>query len=153
MICPWIGVKQSQITWPSSSNPEVTSSAPRGMKTFAEYSSSPGCFRGFCNQCGGTFLWRYRKDPQEVGITTGSVDESLLMGSNKGSDGPHQGRQGLEAGKLLCEPVGGHLWLENAIKGVTDEVKIGKKYLEGYNAPGFSIRTLRYTGIDHSTEV
>lgn len=103
------------------------------MKNYAEYSSSPGCFRGFCNHCGGTLLWRSEKSPQEVGITTGSIDEKSLIGSKEGCDSPHQGRQGLEVGKALSEPIGGHLWLENAIKGVTDEVKVGKKYLNGFD--------------------
>lgn len=103
------------------------------MKTYAEYSSSPGCFRGFCHPCGGTFLWRPNKDPQEVGITTGSIDEEFLIDSNDGCDGLHQERQGLEVGKALCKPVGGHLWLEDAIKDVTDKVKVGKKYLEGFD--------------------
>lgn len=66
---------------------------------------------------------------------TGSIDENLLIGSNEGSDGPHQGRQRLEVGKALREPVGGHLWLENAIKNVTDEVKVGKRYLEWFDGP------------------
>lgn len=104
------------------------------MKTYAEYSSSC-CFRGFCHQCGGTFLWRSEKDPQEVGITTGSIDEEFLIGSNDGCDGLHQERQGLEVGKALCEPFGGHLWLENAIKDVTDKVKLGKIIRKGLIAP------------------
>ena len=130
MITNWIGVKPSQITWPSSSTPDASTSSPQGIETYTEYSSSPGVYRGFCKKCGGTILWRSEVNPEDVGITTGTIDEKLLIG-----DGLHQRRQGLEVGKALCEPIGGHLWFANAVQGVTDEVKVGKKYLEGFEGP------------------
>ena len=110
-------------------------SIPEGLETYVEYSSSPGCYRGFCKRCGATILWRGEKDPQEVGITTGTVDEKWLIGEKVGCDGPHEGREGVETGKRLCEPIAGHLWFENAIKGVTDEAKVGEKFLEGSDGP------------------
>lgn len=44
-------------------------------------------------------------------------------------------RTGVEHGKVLCEPVAGQLWFENAIEGVTDQVAVGKKFLEGFEGP------------------
>lgn len=102
------------------------------METYAEYSFSPGVYRGFCRACGSIILWRSEAGSEEVGITTGNVDEKPLTGDNEGSEGPYQGRLGLGVGKALCEPVGGHLWFANAVREVTDEVRIGKESLEGF---------------------
>ena len=55
-----------------------------------------------------------------------------MIGKKEGCDGPHQGREGTETGKQLTTMTGGHLWLENAIVGVIDEFKVGKKYVEGF---------------------
>ena len=105
------------------------------MDQYAEYSSSSGVYRGFCNNCGSTLLWRCDKEPEEVGITTGTLDEKWLIGEKTGSDGPHQVREGLDVGKAPCDPVAGHLWFGNAVQGVTDQVTVGKKYLEGFEGP------------------
>ena len=130
-----MGITPAKLTWPSSRDPEAGTSSPKGLDNYAEYSSSPGVYRGFCNKCGSTILWRCEKEPEEVGITTGTVDEKWLIGEKTGSDGPHQAREGLDVGKALCQPVAGHLWFGNAVQGVTDQVTVGKKFLEGFEGP------------------
>ena len=120
----------SQITWPKSADPSTATSQPLGQKSYAEYSSSPGAYRGFCTTCGSTLLWRSDKHPEDVGITTGTIDEEMLIGRSEGCDGP---RAGTETGKALASPEAGHLWFENAIKGVTDQATVGRKFAEGFD--------------------
>ena len=67
-----------------------------------------------------------------MGFTTGTLDEEVLIGKKENCDGPHQGREGAETGRQLATMTAGHLWMENAIVGVTDEVKVGKKFVEGF---------------------
>lgn len=62
---------------------------------------------------------------------TGTLDEEVLTGKKEGFDRPHQRREGTETGKRLTTMRAGYLWMENAIVGVTDEVKVGKKFVEG----------------------
>ncbi|KAL2037453.1 hypothetical protein N7G274_009733 [Stereocaulon virgatum] len=111
----------AQIEWPSKIS-------------YAEYESSPSGFRGFCDHCCSTLVWRSEKDPEEVGFTTGTLDEDVLIGKREACDGLHQGREGTETGKQLASIMGGHLWMGNAMGGgkglgkrVTDEVEAGKR--------------------------
>ena len=108
-------MEPGQITWPFSTDPEAATSSLLGLRNYTEYFLSPGCYRAFCRNCGSTLLWRCEKEPEEVGITTGTIDEDLLIGEKIGCHCPGQERKGLEVGKALCEPVAGHLWFENAV--------------------------------------
>ncbi|CUS13483.1 unnamed protein product [Tuber aestivum] len=91
----------------------VTWSSP--APTYREYSASPGRFRGFCDKCGTLLTWRSEASPNEIEITTGSLDESVLK----------------EFGDILGKPVGGQYWCSNAIKGLTDVIPVGDRYTEG----------------------
>lgn len=59
-------------------------------------------------------------------MLTGTVDERWLIGTKTGD-----GREGEGLGRELCTPSGGNYWFQNAVRGVTDEVKGGKKFVEG----------------------
>ncbi|KAJ9662387.1 hypothetical protein H2201_006095 [Coniosporium apollinis] len=81
-------------------------------ESYKTYRSSPSGKRSFCGKCGGSLTFCYDATPEETEIFLGSVDEEVLRG---------------EWGRALCE-TRRHLWLENAVKGVTDGMK-GRKYL------------------------
>lgn len=101
------------------------------QETYAEYESSPSVFRGFCNRCGSTLVWRSDKDPEEVGFTTGTLDEEVLIGKREGCDGPHRGRERTETGKQLATMTGGHLWMANAIGALLMRLKLGRSLWRG----------------------
>ena len=46
-------------------------------------------------------------------VTTGSLDEEVLLG---------------EWGRVLAEAVDGHCWGLNAVRGVTDQVRVGRLF-------------------------
>ena len=48
-------------------------------------------------------------------ILAGTLDEAVFRG---------------HWGKMLAESVDGHFWAKNAIRGVTDQVAVGKLYEE-----------------------
>lgn len=101
LIAQPVSVPTADIAPPLSSN-----------ESYKTYQSSPSGKRGFCGTCGGSLAFCYDKTPGETEIFLGSVDADVLRG---------------EWGKALCE-TRRHLWLENAVKGVTDGLK-GRKYL------------------------
>ena len=59
--------------------------------------------------------WRSEESPDELEITTGSLDGEVLRG---------------EMGGLLGRASGGHFWCGGAIEGVTD-LEAGRRYREG----------------------
>lgn len=91
--------------------------------------------RGFCSKCGTTLIWTSKKALKEVGITTGLMNEAVLIGTKTSPEGYDVGsekRVGEEMGKALSFPTDGNLWFKNAVLGVTDEVRAGKKFAEGF---------------------
>ena len=64
-----------------------------------------------------------------MGITTGTLDEGVLLGERR--EGCDEDGGGRGTGKELASPEAGHLWFGNAIGGVTDEVRVGRKFVEG----------------------
>ncbi|KAF8474800.1 Mss4-like protein [Kalaharituber pfeilii] len=116
LVAHFITVAPSQITWAlPRSHPVSASGSPEAAvtSTFREYASSTGCYRGFCEQCGTTLLWRTDRKPKELEIMTGTIDEDCLME------------------KELCIPTGGQFWCKNFIRGVTDAIPGGEKWVEG----------------------
>ncbi|KAI9872940.1 MAG: hypothetical protein M1830_001039 [Pleopsidium flavum] len=106
----YITISATQITWTDTNS------------TFKRFNSSPNAYRGFCANCGSTLTWQNEKEiPGEIELLTGTVDEKWLVGTKDGEG----------VGRELCEPRGGNFWFANAIKGVTDEVRGGKKFVEG----------------------
>lgn len=95
--------------------------------TYAEYNSSPGCYRAFCRNCGSPLCWFTDEQKSVIELSVGTVDEEYLLGK-KDSDGRFQGGYAM----ALANPHGVHFYLENEIKGLTEGVsKQGIKYLKG----------------------
>ncbi|KAI9796890.1 MAG: hypothetical protein M1833_005939 [Piccolia ochrophora] len=107
----------SQITWakPTAPNP------------FREFNSSPGCYRGFCSNCGSSLTWRSEAEKDTIELCTGSIDEELLIGHKTGNGVERTGGWGKELGT----PTRGNVWYQNVIRGVTDgRITAGKKMVE-----------------------
>ncbi|KAF3911470.1 hypothetical protein ABW20_dc0106093 [Dactylellina cionopaga] len=88
-------VSPQQITWTCED------------RSFREYSSSTGVFRGFCQTCGSTLSWRNVKTSAEIDLFSGTLDEEVLTGS------------GAETGRMILT-TDRQFWCENAIKGISD---------------------------------
>jgi hypothetical protein len=107
-------VKPSEITWLSQS-------------TYAEYNSSPGCYRSFCKECGSPLAWNSRKETNEIELAAGTIDEQFLVGDRDAEDKP-RGAYGV----ALANPGGDHFYIRNEIAGVTDRVSSsGTKFWKG----------------------
>lgn len=115
--------------------PRKTVSPPlESNASYKTYKSSSFAYRGFCSTCGSSLTFNYDKTPDAVEILLGLFDEDLICGkkdeANAWSDahGEHVPRVG-GIGQDFCGPLR-HLWLENAVAGVTDNLP-GKQYLRG----------------------
>lgn len=96
---------------------------------YKEYRSSETCLRGFCLHCGSSLLWRTEADPDEVDVFLGTVDEKWLV-AQKASIATATGQAESEStGKILGTPMHAQYYYENVIKGVTDFVQGGNRYL------------------------
>ncbi|KAH8808117.1 hypothetical protein F5884DRAFT_752670 [Xylogone sp. PMI_703] len=94
--------------------------------TYAEYNSSPGCYRAFCSNCGSPLLWISSEAKADVELAVGTFDEEFLIGK-KDPDGYFQGGYGV----ALANPNGDHFYVENEIKGVTEDIsRLGTRYLK-----------------------
>ncbi|KAF3922162.1 hypothetical protein ABW21_db0202863 [Orbilia brochopaga] len=89
-------------------------------RSFREYSSSVGVFRGFCQSCGSTLSWRSLSTPAEIELFAGTLDESVLVGG----DG--------ETGRAIVAPER-QIWCVNRIKGVSDGAVSGEMYQTNTN--------------------
>lgn len=114
-MTPWIDTTPSRVVWFSQSHPVEKTASTSELQSFAEYSATPGKYRGFCRTCGSSLTWRCEGSPDELEISTGSVDGDLLKG---------------EMGKVLGKASGGHYWCGNRIEGVTD-LEGGRRLREG----------------------
>lgn len=105
--------------------------------TYKTYKSSSWANRGFCSTCGSSLTFNDEREPGIVEIHPGILDEDVLCGkkdeANSWTDahGEHVPRIG-GYGKAICDPQR-HLWLENAVPGVSDNLK-GKQYLRNSGA-------------------
>lgn len=120
----WVGIKAAQNTWSSSTDPEASISSLVGLKNHTEYLSMAGVYRGFCSDCGSTLLWRCekraRRSPNhDMHFGLKVVDRPTYwlrrVSSRTGGPGSRE---------ALWEPVAGHLWFENDVKGVTDRYRL-----------------------------
>ncbi|KAK6359518.1 hypothetical protein TWF696_000674 [Orbilia brochopaga] len=93
-------------------------------RSFREYSSSPGVFRGFCQNCGSTLSWRSLSTPAEIELFTGTLDESVLVGG----DG--------ETGRAIVAAER-QIWCVNRIKGVSDGAVSREMYKTGADGEVF----------------
>ncbi|KAF3905796.1 hypothetical protein AA313_de0205049 [Arthrobotrys entomopaga] len=90
-------------------------------RSFREFSSSQGKFRGFCQACGSTVSWRNVKTPLEIDLFSGTLDEEFLNGG-----GGDTGREILTTEKQL--------WCNNMVPGVSDGVS--SKFMYTTNSNG-----------------
>lgn len=115
-----VGFPKSNVTPPLESN-----------ASYKIYKSSPEAARGFCGTCGSALSFCYDKS-DSIELNLGSFDEDVLVGkrdeANAWEDeyGRHVPRIG-GVGKELGYPRY-HIFMENAIPGVTDDFP-GTKYL------------------------
>lgn len=107
-------VSASEITWLSK-------------ETYAEYNSSPGCYRSFCKNCGSPLGWTDHGASLDFEFSLGTVDEEFLIGK-RDADGKPTGGFAL----ALANPEAEHFYISNEIPGVTDEVSAkGTRFWEG----------------------
>ncbi|KAH9216836.1 Mss4-like protein [Leptodontidium sp. 2 PMI_412] len=107
-------VKASEIEWTSQA-------------TYAEYNSSPGCYRSFCKKCGSPLAWSDRKVNTDIELAVGTMDEEFLLGDRDADD------QALGAhGVALANPEADHFHIRNQIPGVTDGISAaGTRFWRG----------------------
>ncbi|KAF2179378.1 hypothetical protein K469DRAFT_674200 [Zopfia rhizophila CBS 207.26] len=107
LLAPFIVVRPSQLTpYPFTK-----------FLTYTEYESSRNRFRGFCTKCGSSLIWRSDDQKETLDLFLGTVDEKWLV-------------QEKDVGKDLATPNQFQFWCENAIEGVTDVVRGGRKFLK-----------------------
>lgn len=115
-------------------SPSLFTPALSSQATYTEYESSPGCYRGFCRQCGSPLLWRSIRETETVDFFIGTIDERWILGQIKpGTEmiteyGTLVDRTG-GLGAELCTPNYRQYYQENVIPGVTDLLKGGERYL------------------------
>ncbi|KAH8586421.1 Mss4-like protein [Bisporella sp. PMI_857] len=96
------GLKHESCTFPLSAISPPFTTHP----SYTLYASSEKGRRGFCNICGSSLTFTNEGSPR-CEILFGSVDEEILKS---------------KVGTELCA-LNGHLWVANAVKGVTDDLK------------------------------
>ncbi|KAL8924637.1 MAG: hypothetical protein Q9208_003952 [Pyrenodesmia sp. 3 TL-2023] len=142
-----ITIKPSQLRW---KNPSPTSKL-QASDPYKEFSSSKGVYRGFCSACGTAFTWRSDQTADEIEVLIGTIDEEWLIGDRTAKvssesltePGVFEKVLGAEEGALgreICSPRAGHMYMRNAIKGVTDARLVGTRFVEvsqkGMEIPG-----------------
>lgn len=96
------------------------------------YKSSSFAYRGFCSTCGSSLTFNYDREPEQTEINLGVIDEEILCGKRDETSawddeyGHHVPRVG-GLGREICSAVQ-HIYMENAILGVTDDLP-GSKWL------------------------
>lgn len=73
--------------------------------TLKRFYATPGIARGFCSACGGFLFW-HNESSDGISIAVGALDASVLR----------------EHGEAVAV-AGTHLWMSNAIRGATDDLK------------------------------
>lgn len=111
-------------------------------QSYQIYHSGPNTYRGFCGTCGSALTFNDQREPDMVEINVGSFDEEVLCGKRDEAHawedeyGRHVPRiDGV--GKELCYPRY-HIFMENAIPGVTDDFPGTKYLLDRTTGKGFT---------------
>ncbi|KAK4182986.1 Mss4-like protein [Podospora australis] len=104
-------VPYSSLTWTS----------PSLSTHLKNYYCSEGRARGFCGDCGTFLYWRREAGPN-ISVAIGTVDPLYLFGEGHEATNGEVPKEGF--GKALAYGGGGHEWVKNEIKGVTDDLKI-----------------------------
>ena len=97
----------------------------QAKSTYAEYNSSPGCYRAFCSRCGSTLSWTTHEASAIVELAVGTFDEEFLIGVRDTEEEAPRGGYG----SALANPAGDHFFIMNAIPNVTDNVAISGRRL------------------------
>ncbi|KAI9712549.1 MAG: hypothetical protein M1812_006858 [Candelaria pacifica] len=93
----------------------------------AKYTSSKGVYRAFCKNCGSSLYMEYvEPGKEEFSLTVGTLDEKWLIGEKMGNGIERKGGYGKELGLT----TGGTVWFQNRIEGVTDLIRVGKRWEE-----------------------
>lgn len=110
-----VSIPTSYISPPLDSNP-----------TYKSYRSSSFAHRSFCNNCGSSLTFCYDAKPELTEVYLGTLDEEALCGKKIGpeEDSKCTSRDESGLGYDLCKAQN-HIWIENAIKGVTDKLDGG----------------------------
>jgi len=99
-----------------------------GNETYKAYQSSPGAYRCFCSNCGSSLTFNENDTPEMTEIHLGSLDEEVLCGKKIHQEGDERTkRDDSGLGSDLCKTQT-HIWMENAIVGLTDKLE-GELYL------------------------
>jgi hypothetical protein len=95
-------------------------------KTYKSYSATASAYRSFCSNCGSSLAFNYNDSPEVTELYIGSIDEDVLCGKKVGEseDRKCTKRDGSGLGYDLGK-VQNHIWLENAIEGVTNKLEGG----------------------------
>jgi hypothetical protein len=107
-------------------------------ETYKSFESSPSAYRSFCSVCGSSLAFNEHATPHNTEIFLGSLDEDILCGEIiAGQNPPHEARNSgdeheiqrgnAEAGEVLAKAKN-HIWLDNAVRGVTDQNLHGGLY-------------------------
>ena len=133
LVAHFLVVQSTQFYPPLGSSPD-----------FKEYSSSPGGLRGFCGKCGTSLTWRQDQgesggSPYTIEVFLGTIDHQWLAEERN-------------VAKILATPSGSQCWLENAIEGITDTLKGGKRYLQARSdtTAKVDVPGRKENGVEHS---
>jgi len=83
--------------------------------SFKSYESSEKAYRSFCSNCGSSIAFNDREMPERTEIYPGTLDEDVLCGKRVEGTNKREGGLGLQVVKAER-----HMYMENAISGVTD---------------------------------
>lgn len=106
--------------------------------TFKRYFSTETGSRGFCSECGCSLSFQFNNPRCELYM--GTIDEEVLCGKKVGEEEGGEGtgmkakREGGIGKELFDTSRSGHIWVENAIPGITDVqpgLKMWRDYEEG----------------------
>ncbi|KAK5651585.1 hypothetical protein OQA88_11858 [Cercophora sp. LCS_1] len=91
------------------------------LDTLKRFYCSEGNARGFCGECGTLLYWRREAGPN-ISIAIGTVDPLYLFGEGWEHMNGEVPKEGF--GRALASGCGGHEWVRNEIKGVTDDLAL-----------------------------
>jgi len=101
--------------------------------SYKKYASGPGSYRGFCSMCGSSLTFGHADGQLDVHV--GCFDGEELLGRKVGEEyetkwGKIWERDANSSfGKELTQAKD-HIWVGNAVPGLTDSM-VGKKYMGG----------------------
>ena len=116
----------------------------KSQDTYKQFKSSEKAARGFCSTCGSSLTFNYLAKSGETEIYLGTVDEDILLGPKDGEE--THGEQGKKTarGAGALGPVlartdrSGHIWYENAIESVTDQLPGAKWWRDSSDGKPFN---------------